>query len=285
MERNKLSWLTLFIGPSALWLLLLFVLPMGAMALFTFRAGSFGAEREIFTLEHYRDFLGQRSYHLLLWRSTWMSLWVAILSIVLAYPVAHYLVFRAGDRRILYLLVLMAPGWISFLLRIFAWKVILGSGGALNSLLLWSGAIQEETPILLYSPLAVIVVLVYVWIPFAALPIFASLQRIDNSLLEAAADLGSPDWETFLRVVLPLSLPGVGAAFFLVFIPTLGEYVTPLLVGGVNGIMYGNVIQGQFSRALNWPLGSLLSLVMLLVVLPIMLLFSRLVRLEEIVEI
>lgn len=285
MERNKFSWLTLFIGPSALWLLLLFVLPMGAMALFTFRAGSFGAEREIFTLEHYRDFLGQRGYHLLLWRSTWMALWVAVLSILFAYPVAHYLAFRAGDRRILYLLILMVPGWISFLLRIFAWKVILGSGGALSSLLLWSGLIQEETPILLYSPLAVVVVLVYVWIPFAALPIFASLQRIDNSLLEAAADLGSPHWETFLRVVLPLSLPGMGAAFFLVFIPTLGEYVTPLLVGGVDGIMYGNIIQSQFSRALNWPLGSLLSLVMLLVVLPIMLLFSRLVKLEEIVEI
>ena len=204
MERNKLSWLTLFIGPSAIWLLLLFVLPMGAMALFTFRAGSFGAEREVFTLEHYRDFLSQRSYHLLLWRSTWMSLWVAVLSIVLSYPVAHYLVFRAGDRRILYLLILMVPGWISFLLRIFAWKVILGSGGALNSLLLWSGLIHEATPILLYSPLAVVVVLVYVWIPFAALPIFAALQRIDNSLLEAAADLGSPQWETFLRVVLLL---------------------------------------------------------------------------------
>ncbi|MCB0079716.1 MAG: ABC transporter permease subunit, partial [Caldilineaceae bacterium] len=150
---------------------------------------------------------------------------------------------------------------------------------------LWSGLIHEATPILLYSPLAVVVVLVYVWIPFAALPIFAALQRIDNSLLEAAADLGSPQWETFLRVVLPLSMPGVGAAFFLVFIPTLGEYVTPLLVGGVNGIMYGNVIQSQFSRALNWPLGSLLSLVMLVVVLPIMLLFNRLIKLEEIVEI
>ena len=214
-----------------------------------------------------------------------MSLWVAVLSIVLSYPVAHYLVFRAGDRRILYLLILMVPGWISFLLRIFAWKVILGSGGALNSLLLWSGLIHEATPILLYSPLAVVVVLVYVWIPFAALPIFAALQRIDNSLLEAAADLGSPQWETFLRVVLPLSMPGVGAAFFLVFIPTLGEYVTPLLVGGVDGIMYGNVIQSQFSRALNWPLGSLLSLVMLVVVLPIMLLFNWLIKLEEIVEI
>ncbi|MCA9969698.1 MAG: ABC transporter permease, partial [Anaerolineales bacterium] len=141
--------------------------------------------------------------------------------------------------------------------------------------LLWVGLIDAPSPILLFSQTAVIVTLVYVWVPFVALPIFAALERMDQRLLEAAADLGSPPWYSFLRVTLPLSIPGILAGFLSVFIPTLGEYVTPLLVGGVNGIMYGNLIQDQFVRALNWPLGSLMSLVMLVALLPMFWLFRR----------
>ena len=122
---------------------------------------------------------------------------------------------------------------------------------------------------------------VYVWIPFVALPIFSALQRIDRHLFEAAADLGCPAWETFLRVTLPLSLPGVAAGFFFVFIPTLGEWVTPMLVGGVQGVMFGNLIQDQFVRALNWPLGSLMSLVMLALMLIQLALFSRFILLSD----
>ncbi len=271
-------------GPPIVWLLLLFVLPVGAMALFTFREGSFGDARNTFTLLHYREFLANSSYHRLLWETTVTSLLVGALSVILAYPVAYYLAFNAGRRSVTLLLILLVPGWISFLLRIFAWRLVLGSSGVLSSTLLWLGITSEPSPLLLYSRLAVIVVLVYVWIPFAALPIFAALQRIDRSLFEAAADLGSSAGETFRRVTLPLSLPGALAAFFLVFIPTLGEYVTPMLVGGVDGLMYGNIVQSQFGRSLNWPLGSLLSFVMLLVALPIMLVFARFARLERFVE-
>ena len=134
---------------------------------------------------------------------------------------------------------------------------------------------------MLYSPSAVVVTLVYVWIPFVALPIFAALQRIDSSVLEAAADLGCPAWQTFLRVIFPLSLPGVAAGFLFVFIPTLGEWVTPALVGGARGVMYGNLIQDQFVRALNWPMGSVMSLVMLALMLVQLALFSRVVRLSD----
>jgi len=134
---------------------------------------------------------------------------------------------------------------------------------------------------LLFCREAVIVALVYVWLPFVALPIFAGLERIDRRLLEAAEDLGCRPWQSFLRITLPLSLPGVLAGFLSVFIPTLGEYVTPLLVGGVNGIMYGNLIQDQFTRALNWPLGSVLSLVMLFLVVLFTLGFGRRVRLSD----
>lgn len=159
----------------------------------------------------------------------------------------------------------MAPGWVSYLLRVFSWKLMLGTGGALNQILMGLGLLREPAPWLLYSMSAVVAVLVYVWIPFAALPIFVALEeRVDRSLLEAAADLGARPWQAFRRVTLPLSLPGVSAAFCLVFIPTLGEYVTPLLVGGPRGQLFGNLVQSQFQKAMNWPLGSALSLMMLL---------------------
>ena len=143
---------------------------------------------------------------------------------------------------------------------------------------------DEPVPILLYSRSAVIVALVYSYVPFVALPIYAALQRIDRSLVEAAADLGSSAWQTFRRSWFPLSLPGVVAGFFLIFIPTLGEYVTPLLLGGPQGIMYGNVIQSQIPRAVNWPMGALMSFLMLLIALALLFLFSRLTPLEEWVE-
>jgi spermidine/putrescine transport system permease protein len=170
---------------------------------------------------------------------------------------------------------------VSYLLRVLSWKVILGGSGVLSSLLQWLG-LNPSGPILIYSPKATIVTLVYVWIPFVALPIFAALERIDRSLLEAATDLGCSRWQAFLRVTLPLSLPGVMAGFLFVFIPTVGEYVTPSLVGGPHGVMFGNIIFDQFLKALNWPLGALMSLVMLVVVLVPLILISRFVRLSEV---
>jgi spermidine/putrescine transport system permease protein len=152
----------------------------------------------------------------------------------------------------------------------------------LNSLLSYLGIVGQSTPVFLYSRAAVLMTLVYVWIPFATLPIFAALERIDSRLLEASSDLGSPGWLTFLRVTLPLSMPGVIASFFFVFIPTLGEWVTPALVGGAKGVMYGNLIQDQFVRALNWPMGALMSLVMLAMVLVFTYTFTRMVRVTEI---
>ena len=277
-QRQRIA---LLLGPPGLWLTVFFLVPLGIMAVFSFRAGSFGAERELFTLDNYRQFLQDSSAQHLLWRSTGMAFLTAAFCILLAYPLAYFLSFQAGTNRLTLLTVLIVPAWTSFLLRILAWKVILGSTGALNSLLLWTGFIKETAPILLFSREAVIVALVYVWLPFVALPIFAGLERIDRRLLEAAEDLGCRPWQSFLRITLPLSLPGVLAGFLSVFIPTLGEYVTPLLVGGVNGIMYGNLIQDQFTRALNWPLGSVLSLVMLFLVVLFTLGFGRRVRLSD----
>ncbi|MBE2202683.1 MAG: ABC transporter permease [Anaerolinea sp.] len=271
VEKRRLL---LLMGPPTLALLLFFLLPIMVMGLYTFQTGTLGGEMT-WSLETYRRFAQNTAFHRLLWRSTVVSLQTSLWCIVLAYPIAYYLVFRAGERRMTLLTIIIIPAWTSYLLRILAWKLILGTEGVLNTFLVWVGLTDTPSPILLFSQTAVIVTLVYVWVPFVALPIFAALERIDKRLLEAAADLGSPPWYSFLRVTLPLSLPGVIAGFLSVFIPTLGEYVTPLLVGGVNGIMYGNLIQDQFVRALNWPLGSLMSLVMLVALLPMFLLFRR----------
>lgn len=282
MENRKR--IAVLMGPPALFLLFLFVLPLAIMAVFTFRAGSFGAQREVFTLDNYREFLANPSYLRLLWRSTGIAFIVSALSVALAYPLAYFIAFRVGSRKVILLTILVIPAWTSYLLRILAWRLILGSNGVLNSILLALGLIDEATPILLYSMTAVTITLTYVWIPFVALPIFASLERINRSVLEAAADLGCAPWQAFLRVTLPLSMPGVLGGFFFAFIPTLGEYVTPLLVGGAKGVMYGNLIQDQFLRGLNWPLGSIMSLAMLLVALVLMALFVRVVRVSDLVE-
>lgn len=275
------SRITLLMTPPTLWLVVLFVFPLVLMAVFSFRAGSFLPERNQFTLAAYREYFSNPSYLRLLGQSAVIALQTSLLTILLAYPLAYFLAFRAGPLRVTLLTLLIVPAWTSYLLRILAWKIILGSNGAFSTLLLSIGVMKETAPVLLYSPTAVIVTLVYSWIPFVTLPIFASLERIDKHLLEAAADLGCAPWEAFLRVTLPLSLPGVLAAFFFVFVPTLGEWVTPALVGGAQGIMYGNLIQDQFVRALNWPMGSLMSLVMLTLVLILTVLFSRVARLSD----
>ena len=178
----------------------------------------------------------------------------------------------------MFLALLLIPFWTSFLLRVMAWKVMLGSNGVINSFLLSTGLASEPVEFLLYNRFAVIITLVYVWIPFVALPILAGLQRIDPTLFEAAADLGSTPVQRFWRVVLPLSLPGVIAGFFTCFIPTVGEYVTPLLVGGSAGSMYGNLIQDFFTKAANWPLGAAMSLVMLVGTLAFVAIALRLIN-------
>jgi spermidine/putrescine transport system permease protein len=256
-------------GPPFLFLAAFFLVPLGLIAVFSLRAGSGAigpAQPLAFTTEQYADVFGTPAFLRLLGVSVLVATLVAALSTLLAFPVAYFLNFRAGRRAALYLTLLLLPFAVSYLLRVMAWKVMLGPGG-INSLLIATGLTDEPLQLLLYSRPAVIVTLVYVWIPFAALPIYAAMQRIDRHQLEAAADLGAGPWARLWRVTVPLSLPGVLATFFLVFIPTVGEYVTPSLVGGTEGIMYGNTIQGFFTRSANWPLGAAMAMVMLVLTL------------------
>jgi spermidine/putrescine transport system permease protein len=268
LGRRGATWL-LAVPPFA-WLTLFFVIPLALIAAYSLRVGSgvIGPDEPwVLTLDHFAQVLGTPAFVRLLGISVLVALLVATLATVAAYPVAYFLTFRAGRRAALYLTLLLVPFAVSYLLRVMAWKLMLGPEGGINSALAWLGLTTEPVPLLLYSRPAVVVTLVYVWIPFAALPIYAAMQRIERGQLEAAADLGADPWSRFARVTLPLSMPGVLAAFFLVFIPTVGEYVTPALVGGPDGIMYGNIIQGFFTRSANWAMGAAMALVMLVLTL------------------
>jgi ABC-type spermidine/putrescine transport system permease subunit II len=234
------------------------------------------------TLKQYQTIFAIDDYWRRLGISIAMAFGVAVLAIALAYPVAYFLVFRAGRAAGLCLLLLLIPFWTSFLLRVMSWKLLLGPDGPVNWLLIHLGVIAEPIGGLLYSRSAVVITLIYVWIPFAALPITAALQRIEPELVEAALDLGASPWRCFRTITFPLSLPGVLAAFFMVFIPTVGEYVTPLLVGGSRGKMYGNIIQDYFTKAGNLPRGAALSVVMLVVTLLLVALAARLVNLKAV---
>ena len=284
LDRRATFWMLYL--PPLLWLGLLFLIPLLLMFAYSFRPDMHGNFFQPWqpTLNHYIKVASTGSFWRLLWTSTQMALAISIAAVVLSYPIAYFLAFHARQRAGMYLILLLVPFWTSYLLRVMAWKIMLGTEGVINSLLLYLDLIPEPLIALLYNRNAVVLTLIYVWIPFAALPILAALQRIDVILFEAAADLGARPFRQFLRITLPLSLPGVFAAFFMVFIPTVGEYVTPLLVGGSRGSMYGNIIQDFFTKAANWPLGSAMSMIMLLGTLLLVAAATRLINLRDLLQ-
>ena len=275
MPGRRATFWTLALPPT-LWLVAFLLAPLLLMAALSFRADLRGGILVPWTptLIQYERLFGEGTYWGLLQISVLLAGAVAIVATALAY----FLAFRAGRRAGILLILLLVPFWTSFLLRVMAWKFMLGSEGVINSFLGYVGLISEPITQILYNRNAVAITLVYVWIPFAALPILAALQRVEPRLFEAAADLGSTPLSQFRRVALPLSMPGVLAAFFMVFIPTVGEYVTPLLVGGSSGSLYGNIIQLFFTQGTNYPFGSALSMVMLVGTVGLVIVGLRLVQ-------
>jgi spermidine/putrescine transport system permease protein len=275
---------TTLLGFPVAWLVVFFVVPIAIVALYSFDVYTLFPGQHGFTLAAWRGFFHSSVYLGLFWKSVKMSLIVSVFVVLLAYPVAYYLALSGTKRKYILLLVLIAPFLTSYLLRVLAWKVILGNNGVFNSFLVWTGIRSADHPVsqLLYSRFAVMLVLAYVWVPFVALPIFVSLDTLDRRLLEAASDLGASRLQAFLRVTLPLSLPGVAAGFLFVFIPTVGEFVTPSLVGGTSGYMYGNQIADLFSTGFpDWETGSVLALFLLGVVAVLTLVFSRFTQMRE----
>jgi spermidine/putrescine transport system permease protein len=212
-------------------------------------------------------------YTVLLAKSILMSIAVTTTVILFAYPMAYFLAFRVQRHKMIWLILISIPFWTSYLLRIFAWKVILGFNGVVNSSLMYLGLIDQPLDFILYNSTSVVITLTHAWVTFAVLPIYVSLEKMDKSLLEAATDLGDTAVQRFFRVTLPLSAPGTIAAALLVFIPTVGEYVTPEVVGGTSGIMVGSLIKSLYGKSNDWPLGSALSIVMMLSVAALVMLF------------
>jgi spermidine/putrescine transport system permease protein len=254
------------ISPTFLFALVLLVAPILVVIAHSFWTQDYLTIDRTFTLEQYRIALTEPIYRDLLLRSLYVSLLVSVFTVVLAYPIAYFISFHGGRHKGLWLFLITIPFWTSYLLRVMSWKVILGYNGVLNSGLMGLGVIDEPSTALLYNTTAVVITLTHAWAAFAILPIYVSLEKVDRTLLEAATDLGDGPLRRFLRITLPLSVPGIVSALLIVMIPTVGDFVTPRLVGGKDGVMIANAIQAQFGKASNWPLGAALSVTTMAIV-------------------
>ena len=260
------------LSPTLLVMICALALPIISLVVYSFWTQDYVTIDKTFTLLNYETFFDKWVYGKLLLRSIWMSATVTLCTILLAYPVAYFLAFRVKKNIMTWLILINLPFWTSYLLRVLAWKIMLGNSGVINSGLEGLGLIQGPLEFLLYSKFAVILTLVHAWAAFAILPIYLSLSKIDRSLLEASADLGESPVRTFLRVTLPLSMPGVIAAAVIEFVPTVADYITPMMVGPPNG-MFGQVIAAQFLMVNNMPMGSALTIIMMIAITTLALVF------------
>jgi spermidine/putrescine transport system permease protein len=262
-----------FLAPSWTVMLTLFLAPLIIVCAYSFETrGVYGGISPPWTTESYQR-LADPIYLAILWRSFWIAGISTILCLLLGFPLALF-VSRSGKRKNLYLSLVILPFWTSFLVRTYAWMFLLRDTGLINTALQKLGLIHDPLP-LLYNNGAVVLGLVYGYLPFMVLPLYATLERLDPNLLEAAADLGARPWVTLTRVVVPLCAPGIRAGAILVFIPCLGAYLTPDLLGGGKSVMIGNLIQNQFTNARDWPFGSAISLTLMVIVMALLMTFIR----------
>jgi len=277
--RNRITSYLLISGPL-LWTLVFLFVPYLIMFSYSFYRRQFPLFIPAFQLGNYVQIFTEPQYYQVLLRTTKIAILVASSAVMLAYPLAYFLVFKIKSdrvRMVLYMAVIV-PLWVSYLLRSYTWKTILGREGVLNSFLVWIGILDKPTDIFLYNHFSMVVTLTYIFIPFMVMPIYTSLEKIPRNLVEASKDLGLGPIRTFLNVTLPLSMPGVIAGATFTYCLTFGDFIAPFLVGGPNGMMVANVITSQFGASMNWPLGAALSVIMLFVVLTIITVSDRFER-------
>ena len=262
-----------FLLPARATQLLFFAVPMAIVVIMSLLTrGDYGGAEQPWNTESYGRLLDPL-YVAILWRSVWMAAAATVLCLLLGFPLALY-ISRAQKHRGLLLQLVILPFWTSFLIRTYAWLFLLRDTGLINTALLRIGAIHQPLP-LLYNNGAVLLGLVYGYLPFMVLPVYAALERLDPSLSEAAADLGASPLAIVTRVIAPLAAPGILAGSMLVFIPSLGAYLTPDLMGGGRTVMIGNLVQNQFTTARDWPFGSALSLTLMILTALVLILFLR----------
>ncbi len=283
MTRSKRLRKALVLSPPLLWTVLFMFVPYTILLVYSFWKAQYPIFVPDFQFSNYETLIKDPQYLRVLLRTMKIAGFVSLFAMLLAYPYAYFLVFkvkRPGVRLVLYMAV-VAPLWVSYLLRAYTWKTILGTQGILNSFLVSTGILAEPSSVFLYNQPAMVVTLTYVFIPFMVMPIYAALEKIPPSLMEASTDLGQSRLATFVKVTLPLSMTGVVAGFTMTFCLAFGDFIAPFLVGGPDGIMIANVIASQFGAALNWPLGSALALVMLVIVLGIISVSDRFEKLGQ----
>ncbi|MCA3452395.1 MAG: ABC transporter permease [Rhodobacter sp.] len=279
MGRSEAASGLAMISPTASYAILLLAAPLALIFIYSFLTDGYLEIIRTFTFANYIEAWTNELYRVVMLRSLMVALTVTAVTVLLAFPVAYFVSFHVDpSRKSLWLFLITIPFWTSYLIRVFLWKVILGYNGVVNSGLLGLGIISEPLQWINYNVGAVVVTLAHAYAPFAILPIFVALEKIDRSLLEAGQDLGESRFMTFLRVTLPLAMPGVIAAVLIVFIPTIGDFVTPQLVGGPEGRMVANLIQLQYLKLDNYPLGSAIAVSAMMIVTVVSLFFLYLNR-------
>jgi spermidine/putrescine transport system permease protein len=273
-RENRVYQGMLLISPANLYLFVFMILPLVLVAGLSFLSrGTYGEVEFEFNPSNYLR-LFDPIYGKILLYSLGVGFGTTIFSIAIGYPLAYYIARSPARQRSLLLFLILVPFWTNFIIRTYAWIMILRAGGFLDGLLQWLHITTQPLG-LLYTPTAVMIGMVYEFLPFMVLPLYTSLEKIENSLLEAAADLGAPPWRVFLRVTLPLSVPGMIAGTILVFIPAMGMFVLPDLMGGAKTLLIGNVIRNQFLTARDWPFGSAASMILMLMTLALTLYYTR----------
>src|SRR6516165_2514176 len=262
--------------PPLVWVALFLLLPYALLFAYSFWRVSAGIIVRRWSLANYRELWHNPVYFEVLLRSMKIAGSVTAFALLLAYPLAYFLSFRAPIRKHLLYQLVIIPLWVSYLVRAYAWKTILGSDGVLNTLLQYLHITHHPQGYLLYSPLAVVLTLTHIYTPFTFLPIYAALEHIPRKLVEASHDLGATPTQTFWRVIVPLSVPGLVAGATFSFVRSLGDFLAPLLVGGPSGVMISNIVVGLFGAAYNWPLGAAISACMMILVLALLFATGRL---------
>ena len=262
--------------PPLLWVGLFLLLPYALMLAHSFWQVRNDVIVHQWNLQNYAKLFENPVYLTVLFRTMRIAAGVTLLSLALGYPLAYYLSFRAAVRKDLLYQLVIIPLWVSYLVRGYAWKTILGTDGVLNGFLQYLHITREPVSYFLYSPFAVILTLTHIYTPFVFLPLYASLEHIPRNLIEASHDLGASPRTTFLRVILPLSLPGLLAGATFAFVLTLGDFLAPLLVGGPSSVMIANIVQNLFGTAYDWPLGAAISVCILILIVALLFLTERL---------
>jgi spermidine/putrescine transport system permease protein len=259
----------IFLTPATALLAVTLVAPLAIVLLYSLLTrGAYGGVEQPFTLENFTR-LWDPLYGAILWRSAWIAAVATVLCLVIAFPLALFIA-RSGAKKNLYLSLVILPFWTSFLIRTYAWMFLLRDTGLINTVLQSLHLIHDPLP-MLYNSGAVILGLVYGFLPFMVLPLYATLERLDPALAEASADLGARPWQTLWRVTVPLCSPGIRAGSILVFVPCLGTYITSDLLGGSKTILIGNLVQNQFTTARDWPFGAAASVALMAVAMALLL--------------